>query len=75
MCAGDDAGKIWVYDVGEGLACASPDEWGKFAHTLQDIRANKARTTGHRALNLATHVTETKINHQTSSWWKKRLFL
>ena len=41
VCAGDDAGKIWVYDVGEGLACAGQDEWGKFAHTLQDIRANK----------------------------------
>ena len=41
VAAGDDLGKIWVYDVGESLACAGQDEWGKFAHTLQDIRANK----------------------------------
>ena len=35
VAAGDDLGKIWVYDVGEALAVPHPDEWTKFAHTLQ----------------------------------------
>ena len=35
VAAGDDLGKIWVYDVGEQLAVPQPDEWNKFAHTLQ----------------------------------------
>ena len=35
-------GKIWVYDVGESLALPGADEWGKFAHTLQDMRVNKS---------------------------------
>lgn len=35
VAAGDDGGKIWVYDVGEQLAVPQPDEWNKFAHTLQ----------------------------------------
>ena len=35
VAAGDDCGKIWVYDVGEQLAVPQPDEWNKFAHTLQ----------------------------------------
>ena len=35
VAAGDDQGKIWVYDVGEQLAVPQPDEWNKFAHTLQ----------------------------------------
>jgi len=38
VAAGDDLGKIWVYDVGEQLAVPQPDEWNKFAHTLQDLR-------------------------------------
>lgn len=42
VTAGDDAGKIWVYDVGESLALPGADEWGKFAHTLQDMRVNKS---------------------------------
>ena len=42
VTAGDDNGKIWVYDVGEQLANPTPDEWNKFAHTLQDIKNNKA---------------------------------
>ena len=42
VCAGDDAGKIWVYDVGEALACPDSAEGGKFSHTLHDIKANKA---------------------------------
>ena len=35
VTAGDDSGKIWVYDVGEQLAMPTPDEWSKFAYTLQ----------------------------------------
>ena len=35
VAAGDDLGKIWVYDVGEQLAVPQADEWNKFAHTLQ----------------------------------------
>lgn len=42
VTAGDDSGKIWVYDVGETLAIPAADEWAKFAHTLQDIKNNKA---------------------------------
>ena len=38
VAAGDDQGKIWVYDVGEQLAVPQPDEWNKFAHTLQVIK-------------------------------------
>ena len=37
VAAGDDLGKIWVYDVGEQLAVPQPDEWNKFAHTLQVV--------------------------------------
>ncbi|CAB4064428.1 DYNC1I [Lepeophtheirus salmonis] len=40
VTVGDDTGKIWVYDVGEQLAHPGPDEWNKFAHTLQDIKNN-----------------------------------
>jgi hypothetical protein len=35
IVSGDDLGKIWIYDVGEQLAIPQPDEWNKFAHTLQ----------------------------------------
>ena len=41
MTAGDDSGKIWVYDVGEQLAMPQADEWNKFAYTLQDIKNNQ----------------------------------
>ena len=40
------SGKIWVYDVGESLALPGADEWGKFAHTLQDMRVNKSGNAG-----------------------------
>lgn len=42
VAAGDDTGKIWVFDVGEQLANPAPDEWNKFAHSLQEIKNNKA---------------------------------
>jgi dynein intermediate chain len=41
VTAGDDHGKIWVYDVGEQLALPQPDEWNKFAYTLHDIKNNQ----------------------------------
>ena len=28
--------------MGEALACPDSAEWGKFSHTLHDIKANKA---------------------------------
>ena len=37
--AGDDSGKIWVYDVSEQLANPAPDEWSKVAHTLKAFKA------------------------------------
>ena len=45
---GDDLGKIWIYDVGEQLAIPQPDEWNKFAHTLQvsTVPDNVALQTG-----------------------------
>ena len=42
LAAGDDSGKIHIYDVGEQLANPAADEWSKFTHTLQDIKNNKA---------------------------------
>jgi len=41
VAAGDDLGKIWVYDVGEQLGVPQPDEWNKFSHTLQELKNNK----------------------------------
>lgn len=55
VAAGDDLGKIWVYDVGEQLAVPQPDEWNKFAHTLQVVLrgiAHWALFQGHIALRL-----------------------
>lgn len=39
VTAGDDSGKIWVYDVSEQLANPAPDEWSKVAHTLKAFKA------------------------------------
>eukprot|EP00095_Tigriopus_kingsejongensis_P005434 maker-scaffold224_size251237-snap-gene-0.13 protein:Tk05434 transcript:maker-scaffold224_size251237-snap-gene-0.13-mRNA-1 annotation:"cytoplasmic dynein 1 intermediate chain isoform x7" len=41
VTVGDDTGKIWVFDVGDQLAIPQPDEWNKFAYTLQDIKNNQ----------------------------------
>ena len=55
VAAGDDLGKIWVYDVGEQLAVPQPDEWNKFAHTLQVVNAADDRFgCGHNILNIIT---------------------
>ena len=58
VAAGDDLGKIWVYDVGEQLAVPQPDEWNKFAHTLQVF---------HSLNSLTSHIVEktTSDNYPT----------
>merc|ERR1711971_893378 len=50
-----DLGKIWVYDVGEQLAVPQPDEWNKFAHTLQELKNNKIEEDLDRGLSGAGH--------------------
>lgn len=42
ITAGDDAGKIWVYEVAEHVAQPRHDEWTKFVYTLQELRNNQA---------------------------------
>ncbi|CAH2071972.1 unnamed protein product, partial [Iphiclides podalirius] len=42
VMAGDDAGKIWVYELAEHVAQPRHDEWSKFVYTLQELRNNQA---------------------------------
>ncbi|XP_049869636.1 cytoplasmic dynein 1 intermediate chain isoform X5 [Pectinophora gossypiella] len=42
VCAGDDAGQIWVYELAEHMAQPRHDEWTKFVYTLQELRNNQA---------------------------------
>lgn len=42
VTAGDDCGKIWVYEVAESVAQPRHDEWSKFAGTLTELRHNQA---------------------------------
>lgn len=42
IAAGDDEGRIFIYDVGEQLAVPRADEWSRFKRTLQDIQANQS---------------------------------
>lgn len=42
LAAGDDLGKVYIYDVGEQLANPRNDEWSRFVHTLQELENNKA---------------------------------
>ena len=42
LTAGDDLGKIWVYEVGEALCQPRVDEWNKFMYTLQELKHNQA---------------------------------
>lgn len=42
IAAGDDNGKIHIYDVGEPLAVPRPDDWSKFSHTLQELKLEQA---------------------------------
>ncbi|XP_055389732.1 cytoplasmic dynein 1 intermediate chain isoform X4 [Condylostylus longicornis] len=38
---GDDAGKLYVYDVAENLAHPRMDEWNKFNGTLNELKMNQ----------------------------------
>ncbi|XP_014362826.2 cytoplasmic dynein 1 intermediate chain isoform X1 [Papilio machaon] len=42
VVAGDDAGKIWVYELAEQVAQPRHDEWSKLMMTLQELRNNQA---------------------------------
>ncbi|XP_013138890.1 PREDICTED: cytoplasmic dynein 1 intermediate chain isoform X7 [Papilio polytes] len=42
VVAGDDAGKIWVYELAEQVAQPRHDEWSKLMLTLQELRHNQA---------------------------------
>uniref|UniRef100_H3DK69 Dynein cytoplasmic 1 intermediate chain 1 n=2 Tax=Tetraodon nigroviridis TaxID=99883 RepID=H3DK69_TETNG len=41
VAVGDSEGRVWIYDTGELLATHA-DDWGRFARTLMEIRANQA---------------------------------
>ncbi|RWS04882.1 cytoplasmic dynein 1 intermediate chain 2-like isoform X1, partial [Dinothrombium tinctorium] len=41
---GDDTGKIWIYDVGEQLACPKGDESTRLMHNLQELKNNNVET-------------------------------
>ncbi|XP_043218882.1 cytoplasmic dynein 1 intermediate chain-like isoform X3 [Amphibalanus amphitrite] len=49
ITAGDDRGRVWVYDVGEQLAQPRQDEWTRLAHTLQEMKSNNAEDEYDRA--------------------------
>jgi len=55
VAAGDDLGKIWVYDVGEQLAVPQQDEYNKFVNTLQELKNNKIEEDLDRGLSGAGH--------------------
>lgn len=42
LTAGDDTGKIYVYELAEQVHQPRHDEWSKFMYTLQDLRNNQA---------------------------------
>ncbi|XP_045766187.1 cytoplasmic dynein 1 intermediate chain isoform X10 [Maniola jurtina] len=56
VTAGDDAGKIWVYELAENVAQPRHDEWSKLVYTLQELRNNQADEETDR-LSLATSLT------------------
>lgn len=41
LTIGDDAGRIYVYDVAEHLATPRVDEWSRFAGTLNELKMNQ----------------------------------
>ncbi|XP_019118223.1 cytoplasmic dynein 1 intermediate chain 1 isoform X18 [Larimichthys crocea] len=41
VAVGDSEGRVWIYDAGE-LSATHTDDWGRFARTLMEIRANRA---------------------------------
>ncbi|XP_017042004.1 cytoplasmic dynein 1 intermediate chain isoform X4 [Drosophila ficusphila] len=42
VCIGDEAGKLYVYDVAENLAQPSRDEWSRFNSHLNEIKMNQS---------------------------------
>lgn len=40
VTVGDEAGKIYVYDVAENLAIPRMDEWSRFSSTLHELKMN-----------------------------------
>ncbi|XP_017021581.1 cytoplasmic dynein 1 intermediate chain isoform X13 [Drosophila kikkawai] len=42
VCIGDEAGKLYVYDVAENLAQPSRDEWSRFNSHLNEIKLNQS---------------------------------
>nr|XP_016996945.1 cytoplasmic dynein 1 intermediate chain isoform X12 [Drosophila takahashii] len=42
VCIGDEAGKLYVYDVAENLAQPSRDEWSRFNTHLSEIKLNQS---------------------------------
>jgi len=55
VAAGDDLGKIWVYDIGEQLAVPQQDDYNKFVNTLQELKNNKIEEDLDRGLSGAGH--------------------
>ena len=37
VAAGDDCGKIWLYDIDKDFADPAQDEWGQFAETIAEL--------------------------------------
>lgn len=44
IIAGDDTGKVWVYDVGDQVALPKGDEATQLLHTLQELKHNSLET-------------------------------
>jgi len=63
VAAGDDLGKIWVYDVGEQLAVPQQDEYNKFVNTLQELKNNKIEEDLDRGLSGAGHHSSLSSGH------------
>ncbi|XP_016951880.1 cytoplasmic dynein 1 intermediate chain isoform X15 [Drosophila biarmipes] len=42
VCIGDEAGKLYVYDVAENLAQPSRDEWSRFNTHLSEMKLNQS---------------------------------
>ncbi|XP_056154786.1 cytoplasmic dynein 1 intermediate chain 1 isoform X1 [Lampris incognitus] len=40
VAVGDSEGRVWIYDAGE-LSVPHSDDWGRFARTLMEFRANR----------------------------------
>lgn len=51
LAVGDDVGHVRLFDVGEAIATPRPDEFTRFAHTLQDMRNEAAAAEDDKGLN------------------------